>query len=118
MLIKPLYISKINYLIILSVIISVIFLSGCTQQPVNPGENTVLIENLTFNPNSLTVENGTTVTWINNDEVDHTIVEDNDLFSSGTLTNGQNFTYTFTTVGTYNYFCGIHPNMRGKIIVL
>jgi plastocyanin len=117
MVIKTLYTSKIHYLIILSLIISVIFLPGCTQQPITPGENTVLIDNLAFKPSSLTVQNGTMVTWMNNDGVDHTIVEDNDLFSSGTLTNGQNFTYTFTTSGTYNYFCGIHPNMRGKIIV-
>jgi plastocyanin len=117
MLIKTIYTSKINYLLILSILISVIFLSGCTQQPVTPGENTVLIENLTFKPSRLTVENGTTVTWINNDAVDHTIVEDNELFSSGTLMNGQNFSYTFTTSGTYNYFCSIHPDMRGKIIV-
>jgi len=117
MLIKTLNTSKINDLIILSVIISVIFLPGCTQQPVTPGENTVLIENLAFKPSSLTIENGTTVTWINNDGVDHTVVEGNELFSSGTLTNGQNFSYTFTTTGTYNYFCSIHPDMRGNIIV-
>jgi plastocyanin len=83
----------------------------------NPGDNTVIIENLMFTPSSLTVQNGTKVIWMNNDGVSHTIVEDNDLFSSGTLTDGQNFTFTFTTPGTYHYFCSIHPNMRGKIIV-
>ncbi len=114
---KTLDTSKINSQIILGILVLVIFLSGCTQQPINPDENTVLIENLSFKPSSLTVENGTTVTWINNDGVDHNIIEDNDLFSSGTLTNGQNYTYTFTTSGTYDYYCSIHPNMRGKIIV-
>ncbi len=109
--------TKINILILVSVATPILFLAGCTQQPTNQGENTVSIQNLAFNPSTLTVSNGTTVTWTNNDNVGHTVIEANGLFSSGTLAKGQTFTYTFTTKGTYAYSCSIHPSMRGTIIV-
>jgi len=102
---------------LISAIIPLLLLSGCTQQSNNPGVNTVSIKNLAFNPNALTVSNETTVTWINDDSVSHTVLSATGLFSSGTLTKGQSFSHTFTAPGTYNYTCGIHPSMRGTIIV-
>jgi plastocyanin len=108
---------KINVLIIVSAVVPILLLSGCTQQPNNPGTNTVSMKNLAFNPSTLSVPNGTTVTWINNDNVGHTVIAEGGLFSSGLLGNGQNFTYTFSTPGTYNYSCSIHQGMRGTIIV-
>lgn len=103
--------------IIISIVAGVSVLSGCNQQPTTPGLNTVTIDNLAFNPNTLTISNGTTITWKNNENVGHNVVADNGLFSSGILSKGQNFSYTFTSSGTYNYSCSIHPSMRGKIIV-
>jgi len=114
---KKLNTTKINILILISAIIPVFLLSGCTQQQNNPGVNMVSIENLAFNPNTLTVSTGTTVTWINNDNVDHTVNSESGLFNSGTLTKGKNYTYTFTEPGTYNYICSLHPSMRGTIKV-
>ena len=108
---------KINILIIFSAIIPIFLLSGCTQQQNNLGVNTVSIENLAFNPNTLTVSIGTAVTWINNDNVDHTVNAESGLFNSGTLSKGENYTYTFTETGTYSYICGLHPSMRGTINV-
>jgi plastocyanin len=115
---KKITLPKITVCIIFSVVLSLLFLSGCTQQPNNPELNTVLMENSLFNPGTLTITNGTTVTWINNDDVDHNVVSEDGLFSSGVLSKGQTFTYTFTLQGTYDYSCSIHPSMRGTIIVL
>lgn len=79
---------------------------------------TVDIKNFSFNPSTLTVKTGTKVTWTNNDGAPHTIVSDsNNLFSSPTLFSGQSFSFIFTNSGGTNYHCGIHPTMKGKIIV-
>jgi plastocyanin len=51
--------------IMVSIVTGVFILTGCTQQPITPGLNTVSIDNLAFNPNTLTVSNGTTITWKN-----------------------------------------------------
>ncbi len=108
---------KINILFMLGALIPLLVLSGCTQQSNNYGGNTVSIQNLAFNPSTLTVTAGTTVTWINNDNVDHNVMSSTGAFSSGTLANGQSYTYTFNTPGTYDYSCTIHPSMKGTIIV-
>lgn len=107
---------KIDFLLG-SILVSILLLSGCTQQQNNPGINTVSIDNLAFNPNTLSIANGTQVTWINNDSTDHTIIDEGGLFNSGTIIPGKNFTYTFTTAGSYNYYCSLHPSMRGTILV-
>jgi len=117
---KNKYTKNTNLLVFTSVTMLLIFLSGCTQQRTPSGTSgsyTISIQNFAFNPGTLTVPNGTTVTWINNDNVDHTVTTEGGLFNSGPLNNGQNFTYTFTTPGTYNYSCSIHPYMKGIIIV-
>lgn len=77
--------------------------------------NSVSISNFSFNPASLTVKAGTTVTWTNNDPVTHTIKSSK--FNSGNLTKSQTFQYTFKEKGIFDYSCGIHPTMMGKIIV-
>ena len=99
-------------------IIGIVFLAGCTQQQTPPSTtNTVTIKNFAFDPATLTVSVGTNVTWINEDSVNHIVKSDTDVFESASLSSGQSFTHTFTTIGTYNYTCSIHPSMHGKIIV-
>ncbi|MDD5552236.1 MAG: cupredoxin domain-containing protein [Candidatus Pacebacteria bacterium] len=77
--------------------------------------NTVTIENLAFNPVTLTVKKGTTVVWLNNDSVAHKI--NSDKFNSQNFNNGEKFEFQFNEIGTFDYFCGIHPSMKGTIIV-
>jgi plastocyanin len=87
-----------------------------TQQSQNPvNGNSVSIENFSFNPSSLTVKQGTTVTWINNDSANHTIKSD--TFNSQDLNQGDKFQFMFNTKGTFDYICSIHPSMAGKIVV-
>lgn len=91
--------------------------SGTTQMPpVSSGQpNAVNIENFSFNPGMLTVKAGTTVVWTNNDSVSHTIKSDS--FNSQPLSKGQTFEFKFNNKETYDYSCGIHSSMKGKIIV-
>lgn len=77
----------------------------------------VKIDNFSFRPTSLTVAAGTTVTWINNDDVPHTVVSDDKLFKSKALDTDDKFSYAFTKPGTYNYFCSVHPKMTAKVVV-
>jgi len=77
----------------------------------------VTIDNFTFTPGELTVSVGTTVIWENDDDIPHTVVEKNGLFRSKALDTNDSFSFTFTSAGTHDYFCGLHPHMVGKIIV-
>jgi plastocyanin len=78
---------------------------------------TVTIDNFSFMPAPMTVPVGTTVTWVNHDDVPHTIVADDQQFKSKALDTDEKFSHTFDKPGTYSYFCSIHPKMVAKIIV-
>ena len=78
----------------------------------------VKVDNFSFAPASLTVPAGTTVTWTNQDDVPHTIVDsEGKQFKSSVLDTDQKFSYTFSKPGTYTYYCSVHPKMTGKIVV-
>jgi len=77
----------------------------------------VKIDNFTFNPPEITVKPGTTVVWENSDDIPHSIVEDNAKFRSKALDTGDKFSMLVTDAGEMNYFCGLHPHMKGKIVV-
>jgi plastocyanin len=79
----------------------------------------VKIDNFSFGPAALTVPVGTTVTWINRDDIPHTVVstDDSKTFKSKVLDTDEKFSFTFSKAGTYPYFCSIHPKMTGKVIV-
>src|ERR1700676_1839226 len=76
----------------------------------------VKIDNFTFAPQTLTVKAGTTVTWINEDDIPHTVVSTGH-FRSKPLDTGDKFTFTFTTAGSFEYFCSLHPHMHASITV-
>ena len=75
------------------------------------------IDQFTFLPQRLTVKAGTTVTWINEDDVPHTIASSGKIFKSKALDTADKFSFTFTTPGTYEYFCSLHPHMTGAVVV-
>jgi plastocyanin len=80
--------------------------------------NAVSIDNFTFTPASLTVKAGTTVTWTNRDDIPHGIASSTNAFKkSKALDTDDSFSFSFTTPGTYQYFCYIHPHMVGTIVV-
>ena len=74
------------------------------------------IDNFVFEPAQLAVKVGTSVTWMNRDDIPHTIVCAG-KFRSKTLDTDDKFTFTFTAAGEYKYFCSLHPHMQGTIKV-
>ncbi len=77
----------------------------------------VTIDNFTFSQAELNVPVGTTVTWVNHDDIPHSVVQKDKAFRSRALDTDDSYSFTFTAPGTYDYFCGLHPQMVGKIVV-
>jgi len=77
----------------------------------------VTIDNFTFGPPELSVAVVTTVKWVNHDDIPHSVVEKNKGFRSKALDTDDAFSFTFASAGTFEYFCGLHPHMVGKITV-
>src|ERR1700720_3848494 len=89
--------------------------AGPQQAPAKNVE--IKINNFSFAPGTFTVAAGTTVTWINHDDIPHTAVSTDGVFKSKVMDTDEKFSYTFTKAGTYPYFCSIHPKMTGTIVV-
>jgi len=87
--------------------------------PVTPmGLNQVFVDNFTFTPQVLMVRRGTTVTWVNHDDVPHALTGMERIFDdSKAFDTGERYSLRFDTSGTYDYFCRIHPVMTGQVVV-
>jgi plastocyanin len=96
---------------------AVLLLSVAALGAAAPAPNLVTIGNFTFTPQVLTVRQGATVTWVNGDDIPHTVVATDQTFRSKPLDSDGRFSFTFAKPGTYAYFCSIHPRMTGKIVV-
>jgi plastocyanin len=77
----------------------------------------VKIDNFSFMPQNITVAPGTTVTWVNQDDIPHTVASTTELFKSKALDTDDKFSFTFDKPGTYEYYCSIHPKMTANVIV-
>ena len=82
-----------------------------------PAPVAATIQNFSFQPPKLTVKKGTTVTWTNKDSVGHTVTGDNGGPASALISQGQSYSFTFDTVGTFAYHCQPHPMMKGTVEV-
>ncbi|MBW3633897.1 MAG: cupredoxin family copper-binding protein [Chloroflexi bacterium] len=79
---------------------------------------TVDIKDFAYNPATVEIPVGGTVTWTNSDAAPHTATaQDRQALQSGTLDQGDSFSQTFDTPGTIDYFCEFHANMKGTIVV-
>jgi plastocyanin len=86
----------------------------------DPAQNTNLTVSIyahAFDPAQLSVAPKTTVTWVNNDTVAHTVTADDGLFDSGVLQPGESYSVWFDGSGQVTYHCKIHPDMKGSLIV-
>jgi len=81
------------------------------------GETQLTIDNFTFKPDAVTVPVGTRIVWLNDDDIPHSIVETTGKFHSPALDTEDKFSFTFDKAGSYEYFCGLHPHMKGKVVV-
>jgi plastocyanin len=80
---------------------------------------TITIDNFTFTPAQIRVAPGTKVTWVNNDDIPHLVVDATNphAMKSPPLDTNDRFSFTYAKAGAYPYFCGLHPQMRGTVIV-
>ena len=85
--------------------------------PITKPISLVQIDNFSFTPQTLTIRTGTTVTWVNKDDVPHTVTSNDKKFKSRALDTDEQFSFTFLAPGTNSYFCSVHPHMTGQIIV-
>jgi plastocyanin len=90
---------------------------GTTTSPPSGSAAAEVIKDFTFTPSTATVKVGSAVTWTNQDPFAHSVKSADGSFVSQNLDQGQTFTATFTTAGTFAYVCGIHPFMSGTIVV-
>ena len=95
--------------------------SSTSSSAPSAGPNGVNIVNYAFSPKSLTVKAGTTVSWKNLDQFAHEVKsaagDPGAAFDLGQQGNGKTVTHTFTSPGTYHYYCNIHNYMTGTIVV-
>ena len=77
----------------------------------------ISIDNFTFTPPEVTITSGTTVKWVNHDDIPHAVAEKSIAFRSPPLDTGEGFSHVFETAGEVQYFCSLHPHMVGRIIV-
>jgi len=83
----------------------------------NPPGVEVSIDNFSFTPPVVTVKPGTQITWINRDDIPHTVVSNENVFKSKALDTDDKFSFTMSKPGTYSYFCSLHPRMTAKVVV-
>ena len=80
-------------------------------------DSSVTIANFAFDPATVTIQVGDSVTWTNQDSAAHTATAGDGSFDTGNLGNGESGTVTFDTAGTFAYVCSIHPQMAGSVVV-
>jgi len=92
-------------------------LAAASSVPVSAADMEVNIDNFAFTPKDLTVKAGTTIFFRNRDDIPHSVVGSKGEFHSKALDTDDSFSFTFTKAGTYDYSCGLHPKMQGRIVV-
>jgi plastocyanin len=93
-------------------------LVACSGGSAGGGDAGAVIRTFRFRPGTVAVAAGTTVTWKNRDDIEHTVTSDTKGAFAGTLNGaGTTFAHRFATPGTYAYHCSIHTSMRGRVVV-
>lgn len=103
----------------LTVLVSLSLLAGTSSAPrqENASITTVRIRDMQFQPSTVHVKVGDSVTWTNGDDRDHRVSATDRSFDSGNLKQNSSFTHRFTKAGNYDYTCTYHPRMRGSVQV-
>jgi len=91
--------------------------SSSSNPTTNPGANEVWIQGMAFNPATITVNAGTTITWTNKDGVAHTVTSNTGVFDSGTMNVNGTYSHLFSIAGSFPYHCTIHPSMTATVVV-
>jgi plastocyanin len=106
-------------LVLLGMLIAVVgILVACKPSKAPPKVVAVTIRDFKYAPEKVTVHEGDTVEWKNDDSVPHTATADGKpAFDSGSIGTGAAWRYVAGAKGSYNYTCTFHPNMKGELIV-
>ena len=80
-------------------------------------DTTVEIVEFLYEPEALTVEAGSTITWVNSDKAPHTATADDGSFNTESISQDQESEVTLDEPGTYAYFCEFHPFMKATVEV-
>ena len=88
---------------------------GLATGSVLAADRDVTISGFAYSPDPVTINVGDTVTWTNDDAQTHTATGNG--WNTGDLGNGESGSVTFQAAGTFDYMCGIHPAMRGTVVV-
>jgi plastocyanin len=101
---------------------AVLYASEPTSAAASPESPTssaveVKIDNFAFTPQAITVKAGTQVTWINRDDIPHTVDSTQSKFKSAAMDTDGKFQFRFTEPGEYPFYCRMHPKMTGKVVV-
>ena len=91
--------------------------SLAASMPALAKDVTVTITNFAFAPQATTIAVGDTVTFVNGDDTIHSVVADDGSFHSDGLDTNDKVTFTFANAGKIAYHCGLHPFMKGEIVV-
>lgn len=106
---------KINYIILLLIVL----VFSCKKKETTPqGENEVWLMYKRFNPTFIDIKKGTTLTFINKDNANHTVTHNGRIFASGKLKTGDEFQFTFTDSLDYTVYCNYHPdNLQEQVYI-
>ncbi len=100
---------------LISIIVAVALATALLSGVAAASTAQVLIKDFKFQPATITIQKGDTVTWTHPGSASHTVkFADSE---SPILKNGATYSKTFDTPGTFNYECGIHPYMKGTVVV-
>ena len=102
-------------LVILFLISSCLLFTTCSKKPIgDPAENEIWLEYKLFTPSQLVVKSGTTVTFTNKDNANHSVTNSNGLFDSGKISTGNSYTFTFTKTGSFSFYCKYHSSVNAE----
>jgi plastocyanin len=111
------FMRRLIYLGALALVLVVLIAPSAGATGLQTTTTTVYIKDFYFSPAKITVEPGTTVTWVNKGRHPHTVTSFDGQFDSGTLWPGESYKVTFKGHGTIGYYCAIHPSMTGSVSV-
>jgi hypothetical protein len=106
---------KTNYILILLMVI----IFSCKKKDTTPqGDNEIWLLYKRFNPTFIDIKRGTTLTFINKDNSNHTVTHNGNLFASGKMKTGDKFEHTFADSADYTVYCNYHPdNLQEQVYI-
>ena len=116
---EPGILARRDWLRVFASTLAVGLMSAAAVRAARSQDNAVAvnIDNFAFTPATITIRLGTVVTWTNRDDIPHVVLVTALKIRSNVMDTGESFSQRFDTTGGFDYFCALHPHMKGKVIV-